>query len=309
MKLHQCLLLFLLLASIAMFGQEMKVTPSIVTLSVDQSAVALVHLTPGYATAVRVPDEINSVVLGDPTRFKAEHSDAEPRLAFFKPLSQQAAETNALIIMKSGQEVSLHLFSSGVVASGDPPVDFVVDYTRQRSLLIGDEQSTLLVRDTRPLLAVATDRTSKDAPKVDPLAEALKRQQQSDPAWRGKSGVVAALGEATQQGTQMLLSFSVLNQSDKPVELLPPQMEMSGIAGHGHKQKRTKAEPVALTEYRITTRRLAPGDRADGVVAFERPSFKESSEKLQLEIIEADQVDRPIVLPAPFIAMTSGGAQ
>ncbi len=309
MKLHQCCLLFFLLSPITMFGQEMKVTPNVVTLSVDQSAVALIHLTPGYATAVRVPDEINSVVLGDPVKFKAEHSDAEPRLAFFKPVSSQPAETNALITMKSGQEVSLHLESSGVVASGDPSVDFLVDYSRQKSLLIEGEDGPLLVRDTRPLLPAAGAGASNEAPKADPIIEALKKQEQSNPAWQGKAAVVAALGEAAQHGTQMLLPFSVLNRSKKPIELLPPQIQMSGIAGHGHKQRQTKAEPIGLSEYRITSRRLAPGERADGVVAFERPSFKESTEKLQLQLIEADQVDRPIILPAPFIAMTAGGAQ
>jgi hypothetical protein len=59
----------------------------------------------------------------------------------------------------------------------------------------------------------------------------------------------------------------------------------------------------------MTTRQLAPGERADGVVVFERPAFKESSEKLQLQLTQADRVDHPIVLPVPFTANSQGEAQ
>jgi hypothetical protein len=59
----------------------------------------------------------------------------------------------------------------------------------------------------------------------------------------------------------------------------------------------------------MTTRRLWPGERADGVIVFERPSFKESTEKLQLQLAQAEQVDRPIFLPVPFTPNSQGGTQ
>ena len=65
---------------------------------------------------------------------------------------------------------------------------------------------------------------------------------------------------------------------------------------------------MAVSEYRMTTRRLAPGERSDGVVVFERPAFKESSEKLQLQIAQAEQVDHPILLLVPFTANSQGEA-
>ena len=107
----------------------------------------------------------------------------------------------------------------------------------------------------------------------------------------------------------MLLGFSVLNHSNRVIELLPPQIELSGVAMHTKGKGRTKAEPVAIFEYRVTSRRLAPGERADGVVMFERPAFKESSEKLQLQLTEASRVDQPIVVPIPFTATIIGGGQ
>jgi hypothetical protein len=44
-------------------------------------------------------------------------------------------------------------------------------------------------------------------------------------------------------------------------------------------------------------------------VVFDRPAFKQSSEKLQLQLAEAAQVDRPILVPVPFTATNGGGGQ
>jgi len=53
----------------------------------------------------------------------------------------------------------------------------------------------------------------------------------------------------------------------------------------------------------MTSRRLAPGERVDGVAVFECPAFKESNERLELRMAQADQVDHPILVPCHFIAM------
>jgi hypothetical protein len=117
-----------------------------------------------------------------------------------------------------------------------------------------------------------------------------------------------ALGESLEMNHQTILSFSVLNDSKRVIELLPPQLELTGTA-HGKGGKRIKGDPVAISDYRMTTRRLWPGERADGVIVFERPSFKESTEKLQLQLAQAEQVDRPIFLPVPFTPNSQGGTQ
>ena len=41
-------------------------------------------------------------------------------------------------------------------------------------------------------------------------------------------------------------------------------------------------------------------ERADGVVVFDRPNFKQSTEKLFLQVAQADQVDKPILVQLPF---------
>ena len=69
----------------------------IVRLTLDTQSVTVLHLRPGYVSSVRLPEESSSVVLGNPGTFKAEHSEAEPRLVFLKPTTASRAETNALI--------------------------------------------------------------------------------------------------------------------------------------------------------------------------------------------------------------------
>jgi hypothetical protein len=66
---------------------------------------------------IGLPEEISSVVIGNPATFKAEHSEAEPKLVFLKPITAQPSEGNALITTKLGQEITLHLMSGGKAAA------------------------------------------------------------------------------------------------------------------------------------------------------------------------------------------------
>lgn len=306
MRVHLILIIYLLVG-IAQ-AQESKVIPSVMTLEIEEGTVTPLHLSPGYTTSVRLPEEISSVVIGNPATFKAEHSEAEPRLVFLKPITAQPSESNALITTKSGQEITLHLVSGGKAAA-NARVDFLVEYRRQQSFLVGpSDGQSFLIAETHPILPAVSSSLPSRPEKPDLIARELEKQKSlSTPAWEGKE-VLAAVGASVKRDHQTVLGFSILNSSSRTIELLPPQVELTGT-GHGNGGKRIKAEPVAVSEYRMTTRRLAPGERADGVVVFERPAFKESSEQLQLQLAQAEQVDRPILLPVPFTATSQGGAQ
>jgi len=307
MRVHLVFIIHLM-AGIGMAQtQAGTVIPSVTTVRVEDGAVTLLHLAPGYTTSVRLPAEINSVVIGNPENFKAEHSEAEARLVFFKPTTSQPSESNALISTKSGQEISLHLVSAGQGAT-NAHVDFLVEYRLPQTMLISPDQRSFLIADTRPVSSATPADPTGQWNRPDSVATQLERQKSlSSPAWQGKE-VRAVLGDSLETGHQTILGFSVLNDSKRVIELLPPQLELTGTA-HGDERKRIKGDPVAVFDYRITSRRLQPGQRADGVVVFERPAFKESSEKLQLQLAEAAQVDRPILLPVPFTANNHGGGQ
>jgi hypothetical protein len=279
----------------------------IVNLSVDPQQVLVLHVRPGYVSSVRVLEEVSSVVLGDPGSFKAEHSDAEPRLVFFKAITAKPAQSNALITTEGGREISLSLVSQGTSDHGDV-VDYVLNCELPHSFLITSAHSSFLLGDTRSVMS--------DVPPANPPAETLAsgKQQQlirseplEDPHWEGKL-LRVAVGRTTEKERQMSVPFAVVNASGRTIEVLPPQIQLKDMS-KDKRRKAIKAEPVAINDYWMTTRRLAPGARADGVVVFERPSFKQSNEHLLLEVAQAEEVDRPVLAPIAFVAPMGGGAK
>jgi hypothetical protein len=279
----------------------------IVNLSIDPEQVVVLHVRPGYVSSVRVLEEVSSVVLGDPGAFKAEHSEAEPQLVFFKATSAKPAQTNALITTRGGHEISLSLVSQGK-SDHSEVVDYVLNCERPHSFLITPAHSSFVVGDTKNI--APEDRS----PSLPPQKPAVSQEQQllkagrlENPHWEGKL-LRVAVGQTTEKEQQMALPFAVLNASARTIEVLPPQIQLAGTSRDKHR-KAIKAEPVAIKDYWMTTRRLAPGARADGVVVFERPSFKESSERLLLAVAQAEEVDRPVLAPIAFVAPVTGGAK
>src|SRR5882762_4662167 len=119
-------LVYFSLGTGAAFAQVPNVEPRIVTETDLEGKVTVVEVAARYVTAIRLPETVNSVVVGDPSAFQVEHSEREPRLVFVKALSVKPSETNLLISTAGGHEVSLLLISQG--ESNSPhraPVDFL----------------------------------------------------------------------------------------------------------------------------------------------------------------------------------------
>jgi hypothetical protein len=275
----------------------------IVRLTLDPQSVTVLHLRPGYVSCVRLPEDISTVVLGNPSAFKAEHSDAEPRLVSLKPTTPSPGETNALITTKTGREVALHLVSSGTAGNAGP-VDFILEYDRPRSFLIEAAGSSVIVSRTESVAPQPAAGTVLESAPIPANLTLLKQQSLRKPHWLGKQ-LRVAVGPITESDQQMVVAFSVLNASSRTIEVLPPQIQLTGISKKGHGNP-VKAEPLAIKDYAITVRRLRPGARADAVVTFERPSFKESSEQMFLQIAQAEEVDKPVLAPIAFVAPVGG---
>ena len=275
-----------------------KILPIISNLTISPDTVTDLRLKPLYAATIRMPEAVSSVVVGAPTFFQAEHNEHEPELVIVKPITPQASISNLLIATKSGQVVSLKLMSDGAVSSNAQPVDFVLTYKRQRSFLIGASDET-------------SPASSASAKPESTAYESAYRQQAyvSSPDWTTSRGQLSAsLGVVAEDGPDAIVAFSVLNNSQHWIELLPPQVELGNPNGNGNQtagdrsKKKVLADQVAIREYRFTQRRLAPGARADGVVRFVRPDFKQYQEHLQLVLATADAVNRPLLLDLPFTA-------
>ena len=285
------------------FAQTSSAKAQIVSLTLNSRAVSVLHLRKGYVTSVRLPEEVSSIVLGDPVAFKAEHSDEEPRLVFFKPTTAKAAETNALITTRTGHQVSLSLMSD---SRGNEPVDYVLAYEPARSLVIPFETSNFVIGEMKNV----NHPTAPEAPKINPTQtsaeQLLQRQSTQPPHWRGKD-LKVSVGRSVYFQSEMTVAFSVSNSSSHAIELLPPQIQLAHQAKK--KSNAIKAEQVPVRFFQLTTSYLQPGGRADGVVVFERPSFKESQESLLLQVTNADKVDRPTLAEIAFVVEKKGGVR
>jgi hypothetical protein len=257
-----------------------------------------------------MPEEISSVILGSPGEFKAEHNEGEPDYVYVKPIVKEAAQSNLLIATKSGQHVTLELVSDGEgVANPTRPVDFLIEYRTARSFLISADSGYLAMRNAptkEPEHGVSSGIADLRSAPMSSLDEAFKQQESLNAPkwtkWEDKQ-IETSIGDMRQLSNEAMISYSILNNSNQPIEIVPPQIQITGHKATKKKKKEGKgiiSDQLEIRDYRLSTTRLEPGERADGVVVFDRPNFKESTEKLFLQIAQADQVDHPILIHLPF---------
>src|SRR5258708_4809329 len=105
-----------------------QLEPVILTrASLDEKVITL-RLAPRVATSIRMPEPVNSVVVGDPENFQAEHSEHEPELVTVKPVAPQPAQTNLLITTTLGHQANLLLISFGDQNGPTQTVDVLLKY-------------------------------------------------------------------------------------------------------------------------------------------------------------------------------------
>ncbi len=250
-------------------------------------------------------------------------------------------QTNLLITTTLGHQVNLLLISSGQQNGGTQTVDVLLKYGQPTggSFLVEENPfSASLIAETQRLdmqgkapeaasngtpmasLAALTKTASiggsggideKPAPVLDKLLDRQKQAAlpvlygqhpgQIDAGPRVKAGV----SEVLDEGEDVVVLFSVVNPANHAIEILPPQVQLGGKV----KKKWTTAEQLHVIDFRLSTRRLGAGQRADGVVVFERPGFKESNETLFLQVADSGAVDLPALAPIGFgISSFRGGS-
>jgi hypothetical protein len=338
-----CVLCFSCGATVVL-AQVPQVEPRVLTRTDVNGKVAVVEVADRFVTTIRLPDAVNSVVVGDPANFQVEHSDREPKLVFLKALSKKPSETNLLISTTAGRQVSLLLVNRGDTSPDLGTVDFLVKYEAPSGFfvvpsgfpfaLVGAtvplSQGTGFAPDaTRALSKSATpvsmasagsespkpasaDFSPNDAPNSN-LDKLLEQQESAPlPALYGKhvgedstSGdrVRAGVSRVIDEGEQVIVLFSVTNPTKHAILLMPPQVQLGGRTTSGkvvRHQKWSTSEQLPIQDFRLNRRRLGLGERADGVVVFVRPPYKESNETLLLQVAESGAVDRPALAPIGF---------
>ena len=306
-----------MLFPLRLIAVDNAVKPHVATITINPSEVTTLYLRPEFESAIRMPEEITSVILGSPGSFKAEHNEGEPDYVYVKPITKEAAQSNLLIATRSGQHVSIELISDGVGGGGSAlPVDFLLEYRTSRSFLIpaggGAEHVKVELTGTTP--SPASPRIPAAEKPLSAVDQEYEQQMRINAPgwtkWEGKQ-IETSLGDIRQWSNETVISFSILNPSDQPVEVVQPQIQISGRAVKKKKKegKILTADQLLIRDYRLSATRIEAGARADGVVVFDRPNFKQSTEKLFLQIAQADQVDRPILIRLPFTPPIAGGAR
>ncbi len=323
--------LFRFLVLIAIAGaraQQITINPQVRTSVTADRKITIVDVVPHFVTTIRVPEPVNSVVVGDPELFQVEHSEHEPELVFVKSLSEENAQSNLLISTARARQISFLLVNHG---EGENPskVDFLFRYQAGSGFLIEpDALPFALVSQTTPLQkptnvsATAPDTTGeplpRDPPKPHTLDALLERQKRAPlPSLYGQrierddpkgDRLRAGISEVIDGGQRVLVLFSVVDTSKKPILLMPPQVQLGGKEKTGRLIKHehwSTAEQLAVTDFRLSQRRIGPGERADGVVQFERPPYKRASETLFLQMAESGAVDKPALVPIGFGVSTA----
>jgi hypothetical protein len=304
MKLRWFSPILLLLPS-PLKGSEPVPPARIATVVIHPGEVTTLHLRPEFDSVIRMPEEITSIVLGSPESFKAEHNEGEPTYVYVKPITKNPAVSNLMIATKSGAHVTLELISEGSATPGTgQAVDFLIEYRDRHCFLLTPAPISFSGEATaHPAKPVVTEPAGLPA-NTSALDEEYAQQIRINaPAWTHWDGnqIETSIGEVRQWNNQVVVSYSVLNHSDEPVEILPPQIQITGRRLKKKKEgKGITSDQLEIREFRLSKTRLEAGERADGVAVYDRPNFKQSTEKLYLQLAQADQVDRPILVGLPF---------
>ncbi len=311
MKPHRLAILTCLLAMPAL-GAEDAAPASVTNKTIVPGEVTTLHLRPEFASVIHFPEPVTSVVLGDPEKFRGEHSEGEPEYVYVKPITRRPSQSNLMVALQSGQHVILKLINDGAAADATP-VDFLLEYKQDRGFLVSDSTPEVSTAKLDPLPAAAGKLPDQGAPASALELEYAQQQRIHAPVWTKWDGkaIETAVGDTRQWDNQVAVSFSVLNPTAAPVEIVPPQVQITGLLVKKKKKKglNVTADQLEVRDYRLSATRLEPGERADGVVLFDRPNYKQSTEQLFLQIAEAAKVDQPVLVRLPFTPPIAGSSR
>jgi hypothetical protein len=189
--------------------------------------------------------------------------------------------------------------SSNKPSSSQQPVHFVMNYRSASGFLIEDTgQSSVLIPETVPVSQTGSTEAPAGATRLDAVRNRLEGllDEQKRAALPSLEGHYLRVGisRVYEEGTQIYVLFSVVNQSKGNLEILPPQVQLAGSA---HEKKLSaSSEQLPVAEFVLSRRKLGPGERADGVLQFEKPSFKQSRQSYFLQVAESGAVDLPVLV-------------
>lgn len=275
---------------------------------VIENRPAVVQLDSRLTTTIRLPEPVNSVVLGDSTLFHAEYSPNEPLLVFVRSLSATSVKSNLVISTTRGRQFMLILNAVDGASEMPGRADLLVTCKPSGGLFIEDTFPDSLVAEAMRIgargasqqeVVILRSESIDELPSLDVLVD---RQRKTPLSRLIGDRIRVSVGQVIEQGPKLIVLFSVAGPESAAVELMPPQIQLAGRTSSGilRRSRWTTAQQLPVQKYVITSRKLSAGGRADGVVVFERPTLKQSTQELLLQIADSAAIDKPALAPISF---------
>ena len=264
------------------------------------------RLASNLTTTIRLPEPVSSVVIGDSSLFQAEYSPNEPLLVFARAVTANPAESNLVISTTRGRQFVLVLKNVSSTPEVHGAADLLVTCRPAGGFFIEDTFPDALVSETvrldRGALPAGVSQTTPTLRNEVSLDGLIERQRRNALTQAYGDRIRVAIGEVMEEGSRLIVLFSVVNSQTEAVELVPPQVQLAGRTNAGifRRARWTTAQQLPIQAYQMSARRLAARERVDGVVVFERPTLKQSTEQLLLQIADSAAVDQPALAPISF---------
>jgi hypothetical protein len=262
-------------------------------------------------TTIRLPEPVNSVVVGDSNLFQVEYSPNEPLLVFAKAIASNASQTSLVISTIRGRQFILLLQSAD--ASGvetESGGDLLVVCQASGPRFIEESLPSTLIPETVSLGSTANTSPSETGrgQRESSLDDIIRRQQRERMTTPHGDRIRVSIGRAIEDGSRLIVPFSILNSTNDSIELVSPQVQLAGQSKSGlfRRSRWTTVQQIPVEVFQLTQRRLKPGARADGIVVFERPGIKQSTEGLFLQVADSAAIDQPVLAPINFRQTTIG---
>src|SRR5262249_17122616 len=190
-------------------------------------------------------------------------------------------------------------------------VHFLLQYESSNRLVIDQAgDSSLMIPETVALPSDVSKRLPKPSlnesqpeTSTNVLERLLARQRRNPlPSLRG-SAFRAGISEVFENGRYLSVLFSIVNPGKDRIELMPPQVQLSGAKRSGGIFRRSHpyvSEQVAVSDFRLSSRKAEANKRVDGVALFEKAMFKGARQGLLLQVSSWGAVDRPVLVPIPL---------
>jgi hypothetical protein len=267
--------------------------PSLITAPSEAGLVPLlppytISTAPHFAVLVQFPrqDSIRRIALGDSNYFLAEADKDDPHYAIVKqtrasgPKANPPIQTNMLVYMASGRVVNIML-KAGKLAETAYSVDYSVPAPPPAT-------------DPAPAPSEKASRERAMTELADQMLADVKKTPRKD-AGITAGGLVFRFYRTERTDELALVSFDIENTTKGVVDLEGPQLNLVTSAEKSKDRKKgipAKIEPIEVIQVILSSKQLAPGARAVGLVAF-KPPVHDSDQQVVLSVANRAMADHP----------------